>query len=362
MLRVSRGTNNFRRASGKSPPRTTTMFLLALCLLAWSLSVLLVACASWLLSLFLRFHFHLYRAEILIVEPHNESCRIKAVDVTEEMRMLGKDGPTSRLSVLPSLAKAAPHKVSDLAVFRNRTFRGREPPAAGAGNRRRRRRPACATPLCFVDIRYTAQPNRLLGLLVRDGGYNGSYRCLYPLYSYTDAIAYPPLRSCEWRTNKKSSSISNAVLTMRLQGRPTSQLFCNVTDRLRPLEGPLHDFHRTSHPGYQLRKHILRAVLGSDIQALHDSARVDGGFGLDPATTAAASSTSTASSSTSSSSTSSTSSSSSLISSPERPSAAHNPSSADVAKATEVAGMSISVRFQFRSHDHRTDVMTLRAS
>lgn len=357
MLRVSHGTNNFRRASDKENASASpnAMFLLVLCLLVWSLSVLMVACFSGLLCLLLRIQFHLCRAEILVVEPHEDSFRIKAVDVTEELRSLG-NGPSQTLAVLPSLARKTPEKVADLDPHRAHRAASPPPPpmttTAGNQHQRRHRRVASTMPLCFVDIRYTAQPNRLLGLLLDGQQCAGSYRCLYPLYSYADAIAYPPLRGSEWLTHKKTSklsAISNAVLTMRIHGSPTCQVLCNVTDRLRPLEGPFHDFHRKSSPGYQLRKHILRAVLGSDIQALHDSAtKVGGGGGVgEPA----------------SSSSSSLSSSSSFA--PECPE--RQETGADLAQSkTFVRGnscsMSVSVRFQFRSHDHRVDVITLRAS
>jgi hypothetical protein len=314
------------------------MFLLSLCLFAWTLAVLLAATLSWLLSPFLCYHFRLCRAEILVVAACRDAFDVKSSDVTQPLLALGLRR-TRRVALLPMLMGAASRDDDTTAIL----TKCRDMETVVADRR------GCATPVCFVDVRYTARPCFLLGLLGRPC--RGLYRCLYPIYSFSDKITFPPLCGSVWnRTSGKESSVSNAVLTMRVRGKPTSrQLFCNVTNQLRLLEGPLKDFHRETYPGYQLRRHILRAVLISDIQALQDSALEARRGSLSSAAAAAAPAGSVGSAGS--------------AGDPTQPAArVAAPPPNKASSAVKESDMSISLRFQFRSHHHhRIDVMTLRA-
>jgi hypothetical protein len=314
------------------------MFLLSLCLAAWSLFVLMATIVTWLLSLVVQDHFHLCCAEIVDTSLHdnsdNDSLRdsflVKAVDITNEMLALSRTRTESEnRPLLPRLSKVA--RTSEVVAMLEKL---RE-----LYHERGRGR---VTPACFVDIKYTVT-STILSLSM--GTHAREHRCLYPIYTYSDVVPFPPVPNRAWSPSlHKRSFMSNAVLTMRFHGQPSYQLFCNVTDQLRPLEGPLKDFHRTSYAGYQLRKHVLRAALRSDIKALHDSMKR-------PLT----SSPSPASTSSSSLSSSSSSSSSSLSQQVPK-----------ISRTSMPAGVTtVSIRFHYRSRHpqrKRVDVMTLGAT
>ena len=274
------------------------MFILSLFLTLWTLAVLAAAIMSCL-AVWVGFRFELRQAEILVAN----ASTVHAVDVTREMLLLLASEPR-KVQLLPQLMTIVLRADLREALATCET-------SPGDPLHRVRR-----APLCFLDVRYAVLPGFLLALAGRKP--SRTHRCLYPIYSFQDYICYPPKCDGLWRAQEgaSASSVLNAILTLRYEGEATKQLSCKVTDRIRLLEGPKGDFHRGNHPGYQLRKHILRAVLMPDIRTLRD-----------------------------------------LVDQQERRPTASSSSGSLKSLASQLPA--ISIRFQFRSQDHRVEAMTL---
>lgn len=222
------------------------MFLFSLVSFLWILGVFAVFMTSIMHRLWGQ-TFVLKSAEIVVCNMVQEpGTMMHAVDVMKEMMLLQTKRPV---------------KVKVLSHIMSLAFRGDLRQALACCNAGHQGNPRVRkSPICFLDIRYTTNNTRAQ-----------TYRCLYPLYSFSDYVYYPP--KCTWSSWKpnRPSAMKSAILTLRYDGERTRQLSCNVLDRLRGLEGPFGDFHRKSQSGYQLRKHILRIVLMSDIKALAES-------------------------------------------------------------------------------------------
>lgn len=224
------------------------MFLLSLLAFLWMFSVFVAFVTSTVHTLWGQ-TFVLKSAEIVVCNAVQEpDTMMHAVDVMKEMMLLQTRRPV-KLKLLSHMMS-----VAFRGDLRQTLTRCNE--AGHQGNPRVRK-----SPICFLDIRYATNKTSS----------TQTYRCLYPLYSFSDYVYYPP--KCTWSSWKPNhpSWMKSAVLTLRYDGESTRQLSCNVLDRLRGLEGPFGDFHRKSQSGYQLRKHILRIVLMSDIKALAES-------------------------------------------------------------------------------------------
>jgi len=181
------------------------------------------------------------------------------VDVTQEMRKI------------PHLHRKTPVLSRLLSLATNDELRNALASHTGAartGSDPRIRK----APLCYLDIRYTRCPLRHMGNYA-----STLYRYLHPIYAVTDKMQYPPKCTMAVRSMalQHDFPVALATLTLRCDGESTQHLSCNVTDRIKGLEGPLGDFHRPSRSGYQLRKQILRVVLVPDILALKGSLRND---------------------------------------------------------------------------------------
>ncbi len=237
-----------------------SFFSLAFALGAWGSLLYSYLCVMWGRS------FVLQRAALVMVHEGSESEEYQFIDITREMQRLHQDGHMGPqyIDVLPCLAAQGPRTEVQLAL-RACHSKNHAPPADESP----------PLPLCFVDVTYTMRGVGGLrvwwtwkkSLLTAER----PFRCLYPIYDFYEQVQYPP--PCRWMTSE--SSLISAMLSIRLDqphGMTSSKRSsCYVTDRVRLLEGPQGDFHRRSSVGYHLRKHILKVVLLSDIQALADS-------------------------------------------------------------------------------------------
>lgn len=228
------------------------MFLLSFIALIWALSFVWRVLAIWLLSV-VGDGFTLRDAELVVVSTSQEPGSVHAVDITQEMLTLQRQRGRKRLDLMPSLMGVAFR--GDLRDTLVRCYASSD---ATAQVRR--------VPMCFLDIRYTVKsPWRIFSQEAPP-----VHRCLYPIYSFSDYVYYPP--KCPLvPLARPHTTMTSAILTLRYVGEMTRQLSCNVTERMRLLEGPMGDFHRDNHAGYQLRKHILRVVLMPDVRALMDA-------------------------------------------------------------------------------------------
>lgn len=230
------------------------MFLLSFIALIWILSVLARVLAASLVLVF-GDGFRLRNAELVVANTAQEPGSLHSIDITREMVTLRRQHGCRRLELMPGLMRVA--------------FRGdlRDTLVRCYANSDVERSRVQRSPMCFLDIHYTV--NAPWRFWKRSQG--PMYRCLYPIYSFSDYVYYPP--RCPWAvpTTRSTTAITSAILTLRYTGEMTRQLSCNVTEQVRLLEGPLGDFHRESHAGYQLRKQILRVVLMPDIRELMDA-------------------------------------------------------------------------------------------
>lgn len=293
------------------------MFILSVVTFVWTLSVFGGVVASYVGGWWRRNDILLRSAHLVVLRGSGEPAGVRKVDVTREMRMLHEEGLcTHKMSLLPRLLKVATSRdIQD-------TLASYSPPAAAL-------RPLKKTPMCFLDVKYSR--NSQAWRRLRTQRVPTVYRCLYPIYGKSDRIVYPP----RWTVasnplpsaaDKAAGTMASATLTLRHDGASVRQWSCNVTDQVNGLEGPDGDFHRHASSGYQLRKHILKAVLMPDILALMDSLTHDD---EEMATT------------TFSSSSSSNSSSDSLKSLPYH------------------AATPLSIRVQFQKRNHRVEVLNL---
>ena len=235
-----------------------SMFILSFLSLVWTMwyfSALVVGyVGTWW-----RYAFVLHSAHIVVLNNLHSNTGICMVDVTREMRKF------------PHLHRKTPVLSRLLSLATNDELRNAlasHKAAARIGSDPRIRK----APLCYLDIRYTQCPLRHIG-----NNASPLYRYLYPIYAVTDKMQYPPKCTLAVRSAALQDAfpVALATLTVRYDGESTRHLSCNVTDRIKGLEGPLGDFHRPSRSGYQLRKQILRVVLVSDILALKGSLRDD---------------------------------------------------------------------------------------
>jgi hypothetical protein len=234
------------------------MFIFSLVTFAWTLAILGSVLVSYIDSWW-RYSFVLQSAHIVVLNNVPSQGGLTKVDVTREMRMLPQRTVGRKLSILPRILSLA--KTTDLqdALASQATT-----PTASDPRIRK-------SPLCYLDIQYTRSPLRKKEDLV-----STVYRYLYPIYAMSDRMCYPPKCTLSARAAApKAGAMSSAMLTLRYDGASTRQLSCNVTDRVKGLEGPCGDFHRHSQSGYQLRRHIMRVVLMSDIMALKDTLEDD---------------------------------------------------------------------------------------
>lgn len=98
------------------------------------------------------------------------------------------------------------------------------------------------------------------------------YRCLYRIPSLSSKISYPPvpLQPSMYPTNPSSIQVKQVTLIVRYMNHKTlhRQLSCVVTPKILGLQGPLGDYHKTAHPGYQLDKRIVVIVLADEISMI----------------------------------------------------------------------------------------------
>jgi hypothetical protein len=224
------------------------MFFLLFLLVIWTVSIVGGVVVASVPRIFAS-RFTLHRAYFVVASFHHTPESLRRVDVSHEMRELGRS-PT-KLKFMPFLQTKAMR--GDL---REALDTCRESASEGARVRR--------SPMCFLDVTYT------VGWAWRKR--TKVHRCLFPIYSFSDYVHYPP--TCPWlhwgRPAASASGVESAVLTLRSSAAEghSSQLSCNVTARVQTLKGPSGDFHCNSAEGYQLRKHILRVVLLPDILVL----------------------------------------------------------------------------------------------
>lgn len=225
------------------------MFLLSFFLALWTISGGSVFVAMWLTDVLVG-RFVLKRASLVVAGAglHHDPSSLRRVDVTQEMRDLGRC--MTRLQLMQYLCdkalrgdlREALDTCREISIERSRVRR---------------------TPMCFLDVEYTIRQLFHKPMQV--------HRCLYPIYSFSDYVQYPPSLPCSpWGHSPMLRGMDSAILTLRSaqnNGRSV-HLSCHVTSRLRKLEGPFGDFHCESTAGYQLRKHILRVVLNPEISEL----------------------------------------------------------------------------------------------
>ena len=228
------------------------MFLLSIVAFLWTVSAVGVTLVSWVCGWWKESRFLLERAEIAIVDPTHESgvgC-VYRVDVTKDMQRITQTS-SRKVVLLPRLLNGR------AGLMRRLSERCTSP---GPSDPRRKK-----APICFLDVWYTYHQSE------------DTYRCLYPLYSMSTKITYPPhpIESRKLAAAWTDSAVASALLTLRSDGESTRRLSCDVTDRIKRLQGPRGDFHRHSQSGYQLQKHILNVVLMPDIQALRSSFDAD---------------------------------------------------------------------------------------
>jgi len=235
-----------------------SMFLLSLVTFVWTLTIIGSVVVSYVNSWWL-YSFVLQSAQIVVLNDVTSQGGLTKIDVTREMRMLPECTVGRTLSVLPRLLSLAKTKDLKDALASHVSMPTVPDPRVQK------------SPLCYLDIQYTRSPLRRKTDLV-----SKVYRYLYPIYAVSDRICYPPKCTLSARAAAtEAGAVSSAMLTLRYDGASTRQLSCNVTDRVKGLEGPCGDFHRHSQSGYQLRKHIMRVVLMSDIMALMDTLEDD---------------------------------------------------------------------------------------
>ena len=281
-----------------------SMFLLSLVTFVWTLTILGSVVVSYVDSWW-RYSFVLQSAQIVVLNNVPSQGGLTKVDVTREMRMLPERTGGRKLSILPRLLSLAKTKDLEDALASHTTI-----PTASDPRIRK-------SPLCYLDIQYTRSPLRKKADLV-----SPVYRYLYPIYAVSDRMYYPPKCTLSARAaTPGAGAMSSAMLTLRYDGASTRQLSCNVTDRVKGLEGPCGDFHRHSQSGYQLRKHIMRVVLMSDIMALKDTLEDD-------------------------------------MPTPPRSSS----SSSDSLRSLAPTNPPLSIRLQFQKPHHRVEVMNLEPS
>ena len=242
------------------------MFLLSLLLVTWTISIMGGVIMVFFSSILAR-RFMLQQASFVVASFHPDPDSIRSVDVTVAVRGLGT-----------TLSK----KVKLISFLREKASRGDLREALDScreiGNEMARIR---RSPICFLDIRYK------MGSFWRTD--HKVHRCLYPIYSFSDFVHYPPT-PCSWaswwwwRQVASSSShkgMESAILTLRSTNAAghSMQMACHVTPRMKQLEGPFGDFHGQSNAGFQLRKHILRVVLMPDIAMLIRAMEGGGGGG-----------------------------------------------------------------------------------
>jgi hypothetical protein len=227
------------------------MFLLLLACFAWTASLLVstvvACCARWAAAS----RFRLKSAELLVVGSGTQQGH--AVDVTQEVRAMPRTG---RLDVLPRLMRSALRgDVRDALARCDKTT-----------TRQALRRLVRRVPMCYLDVRY-----KVGSWCSWRRPADRVFRCLYPIYAFDDFIVYPPRCPANPRAD---SSLVSATLTLRHKPSPgtgsvaTRQVSCQVTDSIVQLAGPYGDFHRHNNVSYQLRRHILQAVLRPEIWAL----------------------------------------------------------------------------------------------
>ena len=229
------------------------MFLLLLACFAWTASVLVAVVAAWANRWAAARRFRLKSAELLVVGA-GATQQQHAVDVTQEMLAMSCG---HRLDVLPRLMRSALRGDVRDALARCHRLAERQ------ASRHVRR-----LPMCYLDVSYSVDTRGWWQVPAPTSAPVPAYRCLYPIYSFNDFIVYPPRCPAKPRGHRQ---LVSATLTLRQPHAVTTatrQLSCQVTDTIAQLAGPCGDFHRHDHPGYQLRKHILQAVLRPDIKML----------------------------------------------------------------------------------------------
>lgn len=113
----------------------------------------------------------------------------------------------------------------------------------------RRIRTGHGNELCFIRVQYTYDDE--------------PFTCLYPIYTITDVVAYPPQPL--FRVENNDIVVTKAILSLKTGQCSAS---CDMTLTVKSLQGPLGDFHVSSGAGFQLRKRLLAAHMASDIARL----------------------------------------------------------------------------------------------